>query len=329
MRLSHAAAWLGLLVVLSASPARAQGRDAATADALFRDARALMKSGDFKAACPKLAESQRLDPAPGTAINLGDCWEKLGKLADALQSYRDALDLLKPGDQRIGPAKEQIAALEKRVPKLTIKLAPGAPEGARVKRDDVELGDASLGVALPVNPGEHWVVVVAPGRSDSRKRILVTEGKSESLTLQVGDASSSSPTSAPHGSSSSSSSGSEPDSGSSASSGTSADSGSTQRTLGYVAGAVGLVSLGLAAVYYGKAQSVGTECSTTAACNDLKEEDQGYRDTATLWGIVGGIGVAGGLALIFSAPTGSDAKSAGIGLAPSIAGYSVQLAGTW
>ncbi|MBK8999616.1 MAG: hypothetical protein IPM35_28190 [Myxococcales bacterium] len=187
MSLSRAAAALGLLVALSAGSARAQGRDAAAADALFRDARALMKSGEFKKACPKLYDSQRLDPAAGTAINLGECWERVGKLADALQSYRDALDLLKAGDSRIVPVKTQIAALEKRVPKLTVKLAPGAPEGTRVKRDEVELGEGSLGVALPVNPGEHWVTVVAPGRVDARRKVAVAEGTEVAHLARIGD----------------------------------------------------------------------------------------------------------------------------------------------
>lgn len=118
-----------LALLLQSGFALADGRDPAAADALFRDARALMKKRDFVAACPKLAESQRLDPAAGTLINLGECREKVGQLADALQAYRDALDLLGAGDSRIGPVKQQIESLDKRVPRLTITLARGAPDG--------------------------------------------------------------------------------------------------------------------------------------------------------------------------------------------------------
>lgn len=188
MRAMGTLAVLGLAFALTSASAHSQVRDTATADALFREARALMKGGDFKKACPKLFESQRLDPAPGTAINLGDCWEKVGKLADALQSYRDALDLLKPGDNRLGPVKEQIASLDKRVPKLTIVLAPSSPAGTKVKRDDVELGEGSLGVALPVNPGEHWVVVMAPGRAEARRKVKVAEGQRREYLAHPGSA---------------------------------------------------------------------------------------------------------------------------------------------
>lgn len=197
MRAQTSAVILGFALAVGAARANAQSRDAAAADALFREARALMKSGDHKAACPKLVESNKLDAAAGTAINLGDCWERVGKLADALQAYRDALELMKPGDTRAAPVKAQIAVVEKRVPTLSVRLAPGAPEGARVKRDRLDLGEGSLGVALPVNPGPHWIVVVAPGRADRRQKVVISEGEHRDLEVRVAPRSAEVPTEEP------------------------------------------------------------------------------------------------------------------------------------
>src|SRR4051794_22044859 len=59
------------------------------AEALFRDARDLLARGEFEAACPKLEESQRLDPAPGTEFNLARCYELTGRLASAWGAYAD------------------------------------------------------------------------------------------------------------------------------------------------------------------------------------------------------------------------------------------------
>lgn len=69
-------------VLLFAGGARAEDKpDTARASALFAEGRRLMAVGDFGAACPKLAESQALDPQPDTALDLGICYEKASELA--------------------------------------------------------------------------------------------------------------------------------------------------------------------------------------------------------------------------------------------------------
>jgi len=56
-----------------------------------------MKQGDYAAACPKLEESQRLDPALGTLLNLADCREQEGNVATAWSLFRDAESLARRG----------------------------------------------------------------------------------------------------------------------------------------------------------------------------------------------------------------------------------------
>src|SRR5258707_389594 len=61
------------------------------AQALFEEARALMNSHHVEEACLKFAESQRLDPASGTLLNLAVCHEKQGKTATAWSEYNDVV----------------------------------------------------------------------------------------------------------------------------------------------------------------------------------------------------------------------------------------------
>ncbi|HEY0463370.1 MAG TPA: hypothetical protein VGC79_04135, partial [Polyangiaceae bacterium] len=63
------------------TPARAEAGAAqkAAAESLFDDGLKAMKSGHFSEACPKLEESERIDPAIGTLLYLGECYEKVGR----------------------------------------------------------------------------------------------------------------------------------------------------------------------------------------------------------------------------------------------------------
>src|SRR6187431_1585248 len=119
MSARRAMALAALLAVASlAPPALARDADAAAAEALFDEARRLLASGDVKAACPKFAESYRLDPALGALLNLAACHEKEGRVATAWSEYRDAAAqaLKARDDKRAAYAKKQAATLEPRLP---------------------------------------------------------------------------------------------------------------------------------------------------------------------------------------------------------------------
>lgn len=324
---------LALAVVLLAGVARAQPTDVAKADTLFREGRALMKNGDYETACPKLEESYRLDPAAGTGINLGDCFEKQGKVASALLAYQAARALLKPGDQRIGPVEKEIATLDKRAPRLTIKLAPGAPEGTRVKRDGREIGAEGLGLAVPVNPGAHWIVVVAPGRADSRTKVKLAEGASKTVVVEAGERH---PTDSAENGGLGASRAPARVAGTGESSVQVEESGSSQRTWGWVAVGGGAVAL-LAAGYFGlhanqKDDEAERICQNVNSCARANESNAATADAnaARLNGnialAIGLLAGAGGATLILTAPPGQTRaadRSGSSGL------YVIQYRGVW
>ena len=80
----------GLLCVTSDAWAQARSEDRVAAESLFTDARRLMQAGDYEQACPKLEASRRLEPGLGTTLNLGDCYEKIGRTASAWGEFRSA-----------------------------------------------------------------------------------------------------------------------------------------------------------------------------------------------------------------------------------------------
>jgi hypothetical protein len=184
MRIVSCLAASAALVFLSA-PASAQ-RDATTGEALFRAGRAAADRGDFSAACPKFEESNRLDPALGTVFNLADCDEHIGKIATAWQLFKEVAQRLPPGDDRIGISNGRAAALEPRLPKIVLKTKPTLPSGLTVLRDGVELGNATFDTPIPVDPGDHVIVVKAPGRADREFLVRANISQTSDVPLDVG-----------------------------------------------------------------------------------------------------------------------------------------------
>src|SRR6478609_8008646 len=89
-----------LALLLIAGSAHAQPPPHDTADVHFRLGRDAAKRGDYELACAELTQSQLLEPAGGTLLNLGDCEEHLGHLARAWQHFVDARAQLPADDDR-------------------------------------------------------------------------------------------------------------------------------------------------------------------------------------------------------------------------------------
>jgi hypothetical protein len=159
----------------------------ALAETLFFAGRGLMDAGRTASACPKFAESYRLDPAPGTLLNLAVCHEKMGRIAAAWGEYREAIaDARKAGrPDREKLASDRLAAIEPDLPFLTIVVPPGTKvPGLEVKRNGVSLKEATWGLELPVDPGNVEVTASAPGMIASRLSIAIATREHESLTLE-------------------------------------------------------------------------------------------------------------------------------------------------
>lgn len=156
-----------------ASPVRADDAEAA-ALALFDEGRRLMKEGAYADACPKLAESQRLDPGMGTLFNLSHCYEQLGLTASAWKGFREVAARARAEGmaQRERSARDRAKALEGRLTRLLIRVHSPAP-GLSVERNGELVGAAQWGVALPVDPGEYTIVASAPGFVSEKRRVIV------------------------------------------------------------------------------------------------------------------------------------------------------------
>jgi hypothetical protein len=168
--------------------ASAQQHDPAAAQALFDQARALSQKGKYAEACPKLLESNRLDPGIGTQFHLADCYEKNGQIATAWATFLDVASLARSTNQ---PEREKVAtkravALEGRLPRLTVNVPDESrADGLEIKRDGVVVGSTQWGAPVPVDAGTHQLTVSAPGRKSIQHTVIAEERKLASFDVPV------------------------------------------------------------------------------------------------------------------------------------------------
>ncbi|MEM1032123.1 MAG: hypothetical protein AAGN82_17365 [Myxococcota bacterium] len=180
-----------LLLVMTGAPGGANAQDAkVVAESLFREGRSAMLRRDYATACARFRESQRVDPQVGTELNLARCEEQRGRIATAWARYRAALDTLAPaGDDRAAVARERIAALEPRLPRLVLVAAPGAPADLVVAwaASDAEVLVASAQrVGIPVDPGVTVLVARAARHAPNNIEIRVAEGERRRVVVAPG-----------------------------------------------------------------------------------------------------------------------------------------------
>jgi len=175
---------LGAALFVSTRAFAQSGGDVAAAQALFDEGKKLMSAGRYEEACPKLVESQRLDPGGGTLLAIALCHEGQGKVATAWGDFSLALSEARRDRRtdRENAALEHIRALEKRMPRARIVNA-GKTEHLEVRRDGVVVGEAQWGTALPVDPGAHRFEAKAPGKKAWEQTVNVPEGQTVDVAV--------------------------------------------------------------------------------------------------------------------------------------------------
>jgi hypothetical protein len=169
MARSRRVAAAALILVASLAPRLASAqpvpRDPVTAEALFVEGKRLMQAKDYAAACPKLAESQRLDPSGGTIFALALCYEGGGKTATAWATFNEALSEARRDQRpdREAGALEHVKALEQRLTRVKVDVPHPVP-GLEVTRNGAPVGQVLWGTAIPLDPGRYTFEAHAPGK---------------------------------------------------------------------------------------------------------------------------------------------------------------------
>lgn len=312
-RIRVAALLCALPLASAAERAEAQTTDATAAQALFDQARGLFAQGRYDEACPKFEESQRLDPGSGTLINLARCYEQLGRHASAWNKYLEAAAAASAtgNTRREKEARERAETLRPSLSTLTVDVSAEGKQvpGLEVRRDGSSVGAPQWGVPIPADVGEHTIVATAPGHEEWR-RVVRVEGPAKSVSVAVPalTPSTAAPAAAvevvP-----------EPELAPRRGLG-------TQRVLALIAGGVGVVGIGAGTVFGLKSKAKHDDAEQYcdgADCSDPRgvsagEDAYAAGTLSTVFMVVGGVALAGGAVLWFTAPKRhEDAVAVGIG----------------
>ena len=325
-------AWL-TAGVLAASSAPAEPVDDSTRNAArelaFQGADAYDK-GDFERAVDRYRRAYALLPAPTLSLREARALEKLGRLVEAVEAYvrtvRTELAKNAPKAFRdaVKSADEELVKLRPRVPKLEIVLEGAESNATEVKLDGKPLQPALIGVAQPVDPGEHRIEAVTQGKSGSLT-LKIAEGETKSVRLKLRD-DPNAVAPAPATELPAPSTGSAPgDRAPTDESG----GGFPHTTLGWVGIGVGAAGLGVGVVTGLMATSKhasaeegcpGGKCPEGSAAADDLESFRTLRTVSTVGYAVGVIGVAAGFTLLLTAPSEPNTAHVSPWVGPGSAG---------
>ncbi len=319
-----------LAAVLAAPPSVADEVDDTTRNAargLAIEGRKAFDGGDYEKAVDFMRRAYALIAAPTLSVLEARALEKLGRLVEASEAYMRAVRAKvdekssKQFRAAVESARGEVAALRPRIPKVTVLLeGPGADHpDLVVKFDDKPIKSALVGVSMSVDPGKHRISAATPDGEGARAEVTLAEGKSERIVLTLVPGAAPVTRAAPTISTTDSSPTTVGDRG--------VKKGKTQRILAYTSLGVGAAGLGVglatALMANNKLDSAKKACPERRCALGSQAEDdfnsfETLRTVSTASYIVGFVGVAAGVTLWLTAPSGegpSVAAYAGVGSA--------------
>jgi hypothetical protein len=280
-------------------------QDIAQARDLSGQAIAAFEAGNY-AESEKLwiAASNLYPAAPTLTLGLARTQAKLGKFVLAQESYQKIIREQSQATSLTPAFKDALESARSELTEVATKIASvvihvdGAPNPS-VKIDGQPISSAGLGLKRPVDPGSHVVRAEAPGYTPAETTFDVAEAGSAEAKLHLEKATDA------------------PAAGSGDAATVAPNKKSSNKTLALAAFGVGGAGLVFGAVTgivaLGKHGDLSDQCPDGRCPDGLRDDIDSYGTMGTLSTIgfiVGGVGLAAGAVLWFTAPKESAAATA-------------------
>ena len=179
-----AVAWILVGLALASNAAAQTTVELERGRSLFRQALSLEVAGDWAGALSRLENVSRIKMTPQVRFHQARCKEHLGRLTEALGDYRLAeYEASQANAVELADIRKARQELEIRVPRLVVRLSRELANSS-VEVDNIAIGDSRLGKEIPVDPGEHLLVVRTVDGQSFVRRVRVAETTVEEITIE-------------------------------------------------------------------------------------------------------------------------------------------------
>jgi len=183
--------WALSAALLVGSVAAAQTQEA-VALTRFNKGRELFIANQYAPALVEFRAASALYESPNTRLYIGRCERELGHVAAAYVEFQraasEAADRAASDPRYVSTrevAKQEEAALEKKLAHVTVLAPAGLPDGVLITVNGSPLGPAGVGVAAPIDPGPVEVIAKANGYVTTKKNASAAAGESIEVKLQL------------------------------------------------------------------------------------------------------------------------------------------------
>jgi hypothetical protein len=190
--LAMAALFAGALAMTHAAPSVAQEKpkpgaakdEKEDAKEAYKEGQKKFKAEDYAGALEDFKRADQLYPGAAPKEKIAVCYDKLGKVSEAVAAYKAFIDS-DPGEkyaESVAQAKQRIAELEATLPaKVSIKVTPEGAKGMTIKVD----GKPVQGTEFELKAGEHTIVVSAEGHQPVTEVVTIKGGETRELAVAL------------------------------------------------------------------------------------------------------------------------------------------------
>ncbi len=294
--------WVGLLrllvlVLLTSSvvvarPAAADTKTRAEALKLAGEAMDLYEAGDFAAALEGFTKADELLPAPTLKLRVARCLDRLDRMQEAVERYRDVIAYELTGSspkvhrEAREQAVEELGDVLEEMPTITVIVRGSGADDATVTMGGEPLSADLLGQKQPLDPGPYAFEAVS-GDLVTRQDVTLERSQALEVSLEL-----------------------VPDTGGG---GGAESDGALWQISGWTAiglGGAGVVLGTVAGVMVlNQEQELMDQCTDRQCPSEVRDDVESFdtmRAVTTAGFIIGGIGLAAGTTLLLLAPSDDE-----------------------